>query len=291
MRGIMDGKKIVLARFSHGAIGEENAHLLGSLLVAKIAQAAMSRQDEDAAKRVPFFLYIDEFHHFVTPSISSILSGARKYGLGLVFAHQEMRQLKSRSEEVMSAVLGNVYTRILFRLGDQDARALADDLSFFEASDLQTLGIRNAIARVERPDFDFNLQTFPVSSVSDEVAAKQRREVLDASRARYGTPRTEVEARLEADRDLRLQTETRAQPFLRRETNLRPHRTKSPYARSRRNSPAAGAHSTSTSSRSCNGSRRIVASWSRLKRLFSTAMVISMWSWSGTTYRSPARSP
>jgi excisionase family DNA binding protein len=199
----MDGKRILLARLSHGAIGEENAHLLGSLLVAKIAQAATSRQDEDAAKRVPFFLYIDEFHHFVTPSISSILSGARKYGLGLVLAHQEMRQLKSRSDEVMSAVLGNAYTRIAFRLGDQDSRVLADGLSFFEASDLQNLGIGEAIARVERPDFDFNLRTFPVPSVTERVADARRREVADASRARYGTPRAEVEASLHAVRQER----------------------------------------------------------------------------------------
>ncbi len=201
LRTIMDGKKILLARLSHGAIGEENAHLLGSLLVAKIAQAAMSRQDEDAARRVPFFLYIDEFHHFVTPSISSILSGARKYGLGLVLAHQEMRQLKARSEEVMSAVLGNAFTRIAFRLGDQDARTLADGLSFFEASDLQNLGIGEAIARIERPDFDFNLRTRPVHAMSDRFASARRETVLDASRAAYGTPKAEVETRLQSARE------------------------------------------------------------------------------------------
>ncbi|MHB1210584.1 MAG: type IV secretory system conjugative DNA transfer family protein, partial [Acidimicrobiales bacterium] len=56
MRAIMDGRKILLAKLSQGGIGEENSHLLGSLVVAKIAQAAMSRQDEAAAGRVPFFL-------------------------------------------------------------------------------------------------------------------------------------------------------------------------------------------------------------------------------------------
>jgi len=207
MRTIMDGKKILLARLSHGAIGEENAHLLGSLLVAKIAQAAMSRQDEDAAKRVPFFLYIDEFHHFVTPSISSILSGARKYGLGLVLAHQEMRQLKSRSEDVLSAVLGNAHTRIVFRLGDQDARTLADGLSFFEASDLQNLGIGEAIARVERPDFDFNLRTHRVPAVDDTTATARRQHVIAASRASYGTPRSDVEEALRLERETRQQAE------------------------------------------------------------------------------------
>lgn len=198
MRSIMDGRKILLAKLSQGGIGEENSHLLGSLVVAKIAQAAMSRQDEAAAGRVPFFLYIDEFHHFITPSIAAILSGARKYGLGLTLAHQEMRQLKSRSEEVAGAVLGNAYTRLVFRVGDQDARTLADGFSFFEARDLQNLGLGEAIARIERPDFDFNFRTTPLPPVPEQMARERSAAVIDASRARYATPKAEVEAILRA---------------------------------------------------------------------------------------------
>ena len=198
MRAIMDGRKILLAKLSQGGIGEENSHLLGSLVVAKIAQAAMSRQDEAAAGRVPFFLYIDEFHHFITPSIAAILSGARKYGLGLTLAHQEMRQLKSRSEEVAGAVLGNAYTRLVFRVGDQDARTLADGFSFFEAKDLQNLGLGEAIARIERPDFDFNLRTTPLPPVPEQTARERSAAVIDASRARYAKPKAEVEAILRA---------------------------------------------------------------------------------------------
>ncbi|MBI2409345.1 MAG: type IV secretion system DNA-binding domain-containing protein [Gemmatimonadetes bacterium] len=198
MRAIMDGRKVLLAKLSQGGIGEENSHLLGSLVVAKIAQAAMSRQDEAAAGRVPFFLYIDEFHHFITPSIAAILSGARKYGLGLTLAHQEMRQLKSRSEEVAGAVLGNAYTRLVFRVGDQDARTLADGFSFFEAKDLQNLGLGEAIARIERPDFDFNLRTTPLPPVPEQTARARSATVIDASRARYAKPKAEVEAILRA---------------------------------------------------------------------------------------------
>ena len=200
MRAIMDGRKILLAKLSQGGIGEENAHLLGSLLVAKIAQAAMSRQDEEAAGRVPFFLYMDEFHHFITPSIATILSGARKYGLGLTLAHQEMRQLKSRSEEIASAVLGNVYTRVVFRVGEQDAKSLADGFSFFEWKDLQNLGTGEAIARIERPDFDFNLCTIHASTVPTSIARDHQAAVLQASRRKYATPKSEVETQLRSDR-------------------------------------------------------------------------------------------
>jgi predicted DNA-binding transcriptional regulator AlpA len=200
LRRIMDDKKILLAKLSHGAIGEENAYLLGSLLVARIAQAAMSRQDEDASRRVPFFLYMDEFQHFMTPSIAAILSGARKYGLGLVLSHQEIRQLKSRSDEVLSAVLGNAYTRIVFRVGEHDAKTLADGFSYFEARDLQNLGIGEAIARIERPDFDFNLRTSSPSVVRDDVAEARRKAVRAASREQYAAPREEIDAALRLSR-------------------------------------------------------------------------------------------
>ena len=199
MRRVMDGRGILLAKLAQGAIGEENSHLLGSLLVAKMAQAAMSRQNEPAETRVPFFLYIDEFHHFVTPSMAAILSGARKYGLGLTLAHQEMRQLKRQSEDVASAILANASTRVVFRVGDQDARVLADGFSFFKAADLQNLGVGEAIARIERPEFDFNLRTHPVAVLDPFIAEAQRGAVISASRTRYASMRSVVEASLTSE--------------------------------------------------------------------------------------------
>ncbi|MBV9497464.1 MAG: type IV secretion system DNA-binding domain-containing protein [Acidobacteria bacterium] len=196
VRAIMDGRQILLVKLAQGAIGEENAHLLGTLFVAKLAQAAMSRQEVKAADRVPFFVYIDEFHHFVTPSIATILSGARKYGLGLTLAHQELRQVKSRSEDVLSALIGNAHTRVVFRVGDHDARALADGFTAFEARDLQRLGIGEAIARIERSDFDFNLATTEPTKVDEELASHRTAAVIQASRETYATPRSQVEEEL-----------------------------------------------------------------------------------------------
>jgi hypothetical protein len=196
MRAIMDGRKILLAKLAQGAIGEENSHLLGSLLVAKLAQAATSRQNQPESTRVPFFLYIDEFHHFVTPSVATILSGARKYGLGLTLAHQDMRQVRSRSEDVASAVLANALTRFVFRVSDQDARTLADGFSFFEARDLQSLGVGEAIGRIERSESDFNVRTATLPRVEDAFAALRRDAVVRGSRVRYATSRTHVEEQL-----------------------------------------------------------------------------------------------
>jgi hypothetical protein len=199
-RRIMDERKILLVRLSQGAIGEENAHLLGALLVAKLHQAALSRQEVAEAERPYFFLYVDEFQNFVTPSMSSILSGARKYHMGLVLAHQELSQLWARDKEVASAAVSNPYTRVCFRLGDFDARRLAKGFSSFEADQLQNLSVGEAVVRVERNEYDFNLSTFPLPRVDDEIARRRREAIVRISRARYARSRAEVEAEMGAKR-------------------------------------------------------------------------------------------
>jgi len=50
-------------------------------MVAKIKQAALARAKMPPKERKDFFLYIDEFQNYVTPSIETILSEARKYRL------------------------------------------------------------------------------------------------------------------------------------------------------------------------------------------------------------------
>ena len=97
------GGEILLCRLAHGAIGAENAHLLGTLLVSKLHQAALARQRVREEQRRYFWLYMDEFHHFATPSMASVLSGVRKYRLGLVLAHQELAQLDSVPEVASAA--------------------------------------------------------------------------------------------------------------------------------------------------------------------------------------------
>lgn len=191
---LMDSGKIFLAKLPQGQIGKENAFLLGSLLMSKFQQTAMSRQAQQVTARRDFWLYLDECHHFITPSTAEIVGGARKYRLGLTLAHQELRQLQ-RDHDAASAV-SNCGTRVVFRVGDDDARRLADGFAFFEARDLQNLDIGQAICRVERSDFDFNLSV-PLPEEPDETTANQRRhDIITASREKYGTPRADVEAML-----------------------------------------------------------------------------------------------
>jgi hypothetical protein len=182
-RAALDGNQILLAKLSQGAIGEENAHLLGSVILSKLQQIALSRQDVGASSRPPFYVYLDEFQHFATPTTATLLSGVRKYGLSLTLAHQNLSQV---SDELVDSVLANAGTRICFRLGDSDARKLASGFSFFDASDLQNLDTGEAICRVGRADNDFNLSTYAPSQVGPQQRGSVEA-VIEASRRQWTT--------------------------------------------------------------------------------------------------------
>lgn len=193
---ILDTKKILLVKLSQGLIGTENSYLLGTFFVSKMYQAAMARQAKSKEERNDFFLYIDEFQNFITPSMSHILSGARKYHLGLILAHQDMQQLQKYDTELASSVVVNAGTRICFRLGDTDAKRFASGFSYFEAEDLENLGTGEAIARIEQPSSDFTLSTIPLPELDTAIAEATITDVIANSRKLYGTPKDIVEQSL-----------------------------------------------------------------------------------------------
>ncbi len=178
---LMDSKKIILVKLSQGLIGAENSYLLGACIVAKLQQAAMARQQQSIASRQPFFCYIDEFHHFVTESMNSILSGARKYSFGLVLVHQDMAQVQKHDADIASSLMSNVGTRICFRLSDTDAKRMQEGFSTFIAQDLQNLATGEAIARVNTADADFNLHVIKAEIENEDYT----NEIIENSRALY----------------------------------------------------------------------------------------------------------
>jgi hypothetical protein len=184
-RDILDGGRIFLAKLAQGAIGEENAALLGSLIVAKFHQAAMSRQELARSSRRNFHLVIDEFQEMVTPSLTPILAGTRKFGLGLTAAHQDLRSLYEADATVANALLANAGTRVVFRVSDEDANRLADGFSAFPASALRSLGVGQAVCRVDRADWDFNLETRMLPALDQDEAVLRRERAIAHSRATY----------------------------------------------------------------------------------------------------------
>jgi len=122
-RQIMDQKKVLLVNVPKGVLGEGSSALLAAFIVAHIQKAALSRAS--SSRRLPFYLYLDEFQNYTTDNIKDILSESRKYALSLTLAHQYLDQLPS---DIRSAVLNTTGTIISFRVGYGDATRLAKDI-------------------------------------------------------------------------------------------------------------------------------------------------------------------
>lgn len=194
-RRILDDGKILLVNLSKGRIGELNASLLGMLIVGKLTIAAFSRADSPMEKRRDFYLHIDEFQNFSTPSIAVILAEARKYRLCLTVAHQFIAQLK---EPIRNAVFGNVGNMIAFRVGPDDAKFLVSQFApVFNEADIINIDNLNAHAKIL-----VNNQVFPAFNLfvpfppkGDDAILEEAREL---SRKKYGRPLADVEAEIYA---------------------------------------------------------------------------------------------
>lgn len=191
---IMDTGKIFLARLGKGLIGEENAHLLGSLLVSRFYETAIARQARSREDRNPYFLILDEAGDLLTSTVSEILKGTRKYGLSLTLAHQSLAQLR-HDDEVYGAVMGSTGTKVCFQVGGDDARKMAEEFGGFAQPDLMNLKSRSAIARVGQRDHSFTLDV-PFLPEAPRPLAEAYSEVLTATRSRYCTDRSTIREEL-----------------------------------------------------------------------------------------------
>lgn len=193
-RDIMDSKKILLVNLSKGRLGEINANLIGLILVGKILMAALSRVDSLDKELPPFYLYIDEFQNVTTNSISQILSEARKYGLGLIVAHQFIAQL---DEGIKNAVFGNVGSMASFRISFEDAQYVEKRfLPQFSADDIMRIPNRNAYIQMignGKPLVPFNIQTLPLEYFVQKNPQGVSEKIKQISFLKYGKPREEVE--------------------------------------------------------------------------------------------------
>jgi hypothetical protein len=120
-REIMDQQKILLIRLPIVTVGEDVASLLGTMLIAEVLNAALSRIDIPEADRKICCLYCDEFQRFATPDMASILAEARKFNLCATIAHQFRSQLDHAN---LGATL-NVGNIVVFQVLGQDGKDLA----------------------------------------------------------------------------------------------------------------------------------------------------------------------
>lgn len=192
LRKAMDEGKIILINLSKGKIGEDNAAMIGSLLVTKFQIDAMSRADVWYNSRKDFYLYIDEFQNFATSSFTTILSEARKYKLSLIVANQFTSQLLP---EIKDAIFGNIGTIISFTLGHDDASIMSSQFKWLVSeNDIISLPKFTAYTKLMIDGISsdpFSMKTMPLATPEWSVELKEK--ILKQSRQRYAQERTALE--------------------------------------------------------------------------------------------------
>jgi hypothetical protein len=190
---IMNEGKIIILNLSQGKIGEDNATLLGAMLITKMQLYAMNRAHIPEDQRRDFFLYVDEFQNFATDSFAKILSEARKYRLDLIVANQYIGQVP---EELQKAIFGNVGTLLAFVVGAQDARWLFKEFGeVYKESELVSLGNYQIVIKMTMDGLTsspFTAITLPLPKSKNQ----NREKVIRLSREKFTKARPSQPGRL-----------------------------------------------------------------------------------------------
>jgi hypothetical protein len=188
---IVNESKVLLFHLGKSRIGDYAAGLLASQVVSRVQQAVIKRGRAGAS--TPFHLYADEFQLVASARFAELLAEGRKFGLSVTMAHQFASQIPP---EVLRAVIGNVGTTILFRIG-------AADSEFFAPLFSPTIGQRDLVSLPNYRAYVrgtgglgagvFNVD---VPGPSEKINAAQAESLRSLVRTRLGRPRAEVEAEI-----------------------------------------------------------------------------------------------
>ena len=96
-------------------------------IIGLIQIIALKRADRPEKVRPHTYLYIDEFHNFITPTIKEILTESRKYKLFLTLAHQSISQLNETN--LKDIVLENTNVKIIGKCASKTLKLVNDSLN------------------------------------------------------------------------------------------------------------------------------------------------------------------
>ncbi len=113
--------KIVLAKIPAGILQDAPTNFLGSLIVDRIITATLARAAKPATQRPFYALYCDEFERFSSPDFPTFIAEGRKYGIGLLLAHQWRTQL----DEDNRSATRSARNSLVFQVNIDDAPAFA----------------------------------------------------------------------------------------------------------------------------------------------------------------------
>jgi len=202
---VMQNNKILLVNLSKWRLWDLNSKLLWMMLVSKLQMAAMRRDNIPKDQREDFFLYIDEFQNYVTDSIESILSEARKYRLSLNIAHQYLGQLESSdaltksSLNLKQAIFGNVWNVMSYKIWPEDwefmAKYFAPTFSDMDLINMDKFKSVNKIVVDQQPTTPFSM--IPLNPYLESWDSKVAKALTELSRLKYGRDKDFVSKEIE----------------------------------------------------------------------------------------------
>ncbi len=191
---VMQNRKILLVNLSKWRLWDLNSKLLWMMLVSKIQMAAMRRDKIAKEDRKDFFLYIDEFQNYVTDSIESILSEARKYRLSLNIAHQYLWQLEQSDALTKSnlnlkqAIFGNVWSIMSYKIWPEDGEFMSKYYApTFSDQDLVNMDRFKSVMKLaidSQPSIPFSM--IPINPELETWDEKIAKAFVELSRLKYG---------------------------------------------------------------------------------------------------------
>ena len=181
-RDIMEKGQVLLVNLS--TIGSQVREILGCFFLELMRLTAISRNSAEAERLLPFHIYCDEAHRFLTDAMEDLIAETRKFKVSLTLAHQYMSQFNTRKTDALSGV----GSTIIFQVDRNDAQYLTKDLlGEADVEDLRRLEVGQAIARIGNHVVRIRTQEplpIPAKHCRDRIIAR--------SRALYYAPADEV---------------------------------------------------------------------------------------------------
>ncbi|MBY8852781.1 type IV secretory system conjugative DNA transfer family protein, partial [Saccharothrix sp. MB29] len=154
---------VLLVKLPEWEMSRSAAAFLGAFIQERVRKSVYARWRQSGGKSNTVYMYVDEFQAFAVTGFDEMVAEARKFGLSLVLAHQNVGQLNAFSrftgnfnDNLLSSILGNVANRIVFGVSNRDAKLLESELDV-SAVNLRNPGHFQAIAQLV---YDGEARTF-----------------------------------------------------------------------------------------------------------------------------------
>ncbi|MBI5165627.1 MAG: ATP-binding protein [Magnetospirillum sp.] len=137
--------KIIIFALPKGEIGADTSPTFGSFVLAMLQGLALRRVKIPEADRMPVHVFVDECQNFLSPSVQTILTENRKFGLHLTLAQQTFAQ--DMDKDIAAAVVGNTAVKMC---GMNDVKTLKpmDERMAVGLDALQQLGVGQFFVKV-----------------------------------------------------------------------------------------------------------------------------------------------